>query len=604
MTTSLSDSGRVPTRNEISAEFTWDFSTMYADDAAWEVDVVRLEEMEREIAELQSGAGESAASLLHVLRARDALFVLAGKVSSYARMRKDADGTDPSAQALEARAGSLMARLGAAAAYVEPAILAVPPETLRLWQDGEPALTPYAYYLEQLERERPHVRSAEVESVMAQYSDVTRAPQEAHGALTNVDLTFPTIEDEQGNPVQVSNARYGALMDSEDRRVRRDAYLALHGTYGTVQTTLATTLAATVRLHVMKARLRNYPSALAAAVEPNDIPVDVYHTLLATVRANVSLLHRYVALRKRIMGLDDIHPYDLMAPLVPAVNAEYRYDAAGNLVRAAFEPMGGDYRAGLDAVLANRWVDVYENAGKRSGAYSGGSYATPPFILLNYQNRLDDVYTLAHELGHSLHSYFTRRNQPPITGSYSIFVAEVASTLNEALLTAHLLASSDDPALRKRLLVEDIEGIRQTLLRQTMFAQFELDMHEYVEAGGALTAEWLNRRHTDLVREYHGPEMVIDEETQFEWSRIPHYYFNFYVYQYATGKSAALALARQIVAEGQPAMDRYLRFLKSGSARSPIDLLRDAGVDMTTPEPIEGAMAYMRELLDRLETEL
>lgn len=588
-------------RSDVPVEFTWDLTQVYEDDATWELALAEVEGMKPALAELQGTVSQSAASLLHALELTEHVGMMTQRVYLYARMRKDGDGTDPEAQALDSRSASLYAQIGAAISFVEPEILTIPPDTLAAWQASEPGLKPYAYYLEHLMRMRAHVRSAEVEEILAEFGDVTRAPIDAYEALTNVDLSFPTVEDERGQPVQLSTARYLSYMRSSDRRLRRDAFKAFFNTYGSVKTTVSTTLGATVRDHVLTARLRNYPSALAASLEPNDIPVEVYGTLLSTIHENLPVLHRYMTVRKRLMGLDDLHPYDLYAPLVPDVEDTFDYETGKQMVRQAFAPLGEEYAAALEQVLGRRWIDVYENVGKQSGAYSGGVYTTPPFILLNYQDRLADVATLAHELGHSLHSYFTRENQPFISGDYTTFVAEVASTLNEALLTAHLLATSDDPAMRRRLIVEQMEGIRSTIFRQTMFAEFELAIHEHVEAGEALTNEWLSARYVDLARQYYGPELVIDEELAMEWAFIPHFYYNFYVYQYATGKSAALALATQILEEGEPAVQRYLTFLRSGSSRSPIELLRAAGVDMTTPVPIQQAMDRFETLLNELE---
>ncbi|HEX6506281.1 MAG TPA: oligoendopeptidase F, partial [Chloroflexota bacterium] len=588
-------------RSEVPVEFTWDLSIVYPDDAAWEAAVAELEAMRPEIAALKGTVGQSASSLLHALEVNDRAMMQAERIYVYAKLRKDADGTDPVAQALDSRAASLYAQISAALSFLEPEILAIPPETLAEWQARDPGLAPYAYYLDHLSRLRPHVRSAEVEEIMAEFADVTRAPIDAFEALTNADLTFPTIEDERGQPVQLSDARYTTLIRSADRRVRHDAFQAFFQAYGGVRTTLSTTLGAVIRDHVLNARLRDYPSSLAAALEPNDIPVEVYRTLISTIHDNLPRLHRYVSVRKHIMGLDEIHPYDLYAPLVPEIDDRFEFDAAKGLVRDALKPLGPQYAEGLEQMFGRRWIDIYENAGKQSGAYSDGGYTTPPFILLNYHGRMIDVSTFAHELGHSLHSFFTRQTQPFISGDYTTFVAEVASTLNEALLTAHLLATTDDPARRKQLIVDQLEGIRSTIFRQTMFAEFELAIHEHVEAGEALTSEWLSTRYRELVEQYYGPELVLDDEIALEWTYIPHFYFNFYVYQYATGKSAALALAAQIMREGEPAVRRYLRFLSSGSSRPSIDLLRDAGVDMTTPAPIQQSMDQFDALLNDLE---
>jgi oligoendopeptidase F len=588
-------------RTEVPVEFTWDLTVVYENDAAWEREVAEVEAMKPDLAALQGTVGRSAAALLHALEATERAAMKIQRVYLYARMRKDTDGTDTTAQALDSRAASLYSQVGAALSFLEPEILTIPPETLATWQASESRLEPYAYNLDHLMRMRAHVRSAEVEEVMAEFSDVTRAPVDAFEALTNVDLTFPTVEDERGQQVKLSDTRYLTFMRSSNQRLRHDAFKAFFDTYGSVKTTLATTLGATVRDHVLSARLRKHPSALAASLKPNDIPVEVYGTLVSTIHANLPLLHRYMTVRKGLMGLDELHPYDLYAPLVPDVEDSFDYEMGKRMVCDAFTPLGEEYAQGLEQVLDRRWIDVYENVGKQSGAYSGGVYTTPPFILLNYQDRLTDVATLAHELGHSLHSYFTRKKQPFVSGDYTTFVAEVASTLNEALLTAHLLATTDDAAMRTRLIVEQMEGIRSTIFRQTMFAEFELAIHERAEAGEALTSDWLSAKYLELARQYYGPELVIDEELAMEWAFIPHFYFDFYVYQYATGKSAALALATQILEEGEPAVRRYLTFLSSGSSRSPIDLLRDAGVDMTTPAPIQQSMDQFETLLNDLE---
>ncbi len=597
----MTEAQKVPRRDEVAVNDTWDLTKIYADTAAWEQDVARLEGLLPEVAALQGTIGEGADKLLQALTLRDEVFNILYSLYVYASHRKDSDSTDPVGQALEERAGSLVARIGAALAFIEPEILAIPQETIVAWLQAEPQLQVYAYELEELNRQRAHVRSAEVEGILAQFGDVTRAPGEIFEILTNADLQFPTIEDEQGQPVALSPARYGRLLESQDRRVRRDTFKGFYSSYRGVRNTLGTTLAAEMRSHVLNARVRGYDSALAAALGPRDIRLDVYHNLLATINANLPRLHRYMEIRRRTMALDDLRIYDLYAPLVPQADVAVPYAEARDTVRAALAPLGAHYGAVVEQAFSSRWIDVYENVGKRSGAYSGGAYATAPFILLNYQDRLRDMFTLAHELGHSMHSYFTRRAQPFVYGSYTIFVAEVASTLNEALLTDYLLKTRQDPALRKSLIVQQLDDIRATIFRQTMFAEFELDIHRRTEAGEPLTADALSKWYYDLVARYHGSGVTLDDEIAFEWARIPHFYYNFYVYQYATGLSAALALSRQIVAQGQPAVDRYLKFLSSGSSRSSIDMLRDAGVDMTTPQPIQAAMDTFDTLLDELE---
>ncbi|NTW98174.1 MAG: oligoendopeptidase F, partial [Oscillochloris sp.] len=584
------DTHKVPARAEVAPEHTWDLGLIFSSAEAWEAELGALDGLAQEFLTMQGTLGQGAAQLLAALSLRDEVARRLWSLYVYARHLKDSDGTSPAGQALSERAGSFAARTSAALSFIDPEILAIPEQTLTAWLAEEQGLQRYAYELEKLNKQRAHVRSAEVESLLAQFGDVTRAPYEIFEMLSDSDLTFPSIEDEQGATVQLSHARYGRYMESGDRRVRRDAFKGLYGAYKPFRNTIAITLGTAVRTHTLGARVRNYSSALEAALKPNEIPPEVYHNLVGTIEANLPKLHRYMAIRKKLMGLDDLRIYDLYTPPVPEVALEVPYAEAQQLMLAAFAPLGASYAAALRESFSSRWIDVYENVGKRSGAYSGGAYSTPPFVLLNYQDRLNDVFTLAHELGHSMHSYFTRKTQPFVYGSYTIFVAEVASTLNETLLIDYMLKHRDDEQLRKRLLVQQLEDVRTTIFRQTMFASFELDMHTRAEAGEPLTAEGLSQRYYDLVAKYHGPAVTLDEEIAWEWSRIPHFYYNYYVYQYATGLSAALALSRQIIGEGQPAIERYLRFLSSGSSKSSIDLLRDAGVDMTTPAPIQAAM--------------
>jgi oligoendopeptidase F len=595
------DTHKVPTRAEAPVEHTWDLSVIFPDAETWERELAAVEARAKEVAALQGTLGSDPEQLLGALTLRDEVARRLYALYVYASHRKDSDATDTVGQALQDRAGSFAARTSAVLAFIEPEILTIPEPTLAAWLRDTAGLHTYAYELEKLNKQRAHIRSAEVEEVMAQFGDVTRAPYEMFEMLTDSDLSFPSIEDEQGNTVQLSHARYGRFIESNDRRVRHDAFKGYYSAYRPFRNTIATALGGAVRSHVVEARLRRFSSALAAALEPNEIPLEVYHNLIATVEANIATNHRYMEIRKRLMGLDDLRVYDLYAPPVPEVDVTVPYGEATELMRAAFAPLGADYGAALEQAFGSRWIDVYENVGKRSGAYSGGSYSTPPFVLLNYQDRLNDAFTLAHELGHSMHSFFTRKTQPFVYGRYTIFVAEVASTLNEALLTDYLLKHRDDASLRRLLLVQQIEDIRRTIIRQTMFASFELTMHELAERGEPLTAEGLTERYYDLVARYHGPAVTLDDEIGFEWARIPHFYFNFYVYQYATGLSAALALSRQIIGEGQPAVDRYLGFLKGGSSKSSIELLRGAGVDMTAPAPVQAAMDTFAGLIDQLE---
>jgi oligoendopeptidase F len=595
------DTQKVPTRAEAPLEYTWDLSLIFPSDASWEAEIGAIEAKANELAAMQGSLGSDPEQLLGALALRDETVRRLWALYVYASHRKDSDATDTVGQALQDRAGSFAARISATLAFIDPEILAIPEAQLTAWVRDTAGLHTYAYELEKLNKQRAHIRSAEVEAVMAQFGDVTRTPYELFEMLTDSDLSFPSVADEQGNPVQLSHARYGRFMESNDRRLRHDAFKAYYGSFRPFRNTLATALGGAVRSHVVEARLRNFGSALEAALKPNEIPLEVYHNLIDTVEANLAKNHRYMAIRKQLMGLDELRVYDLYVPPVAEVDVTVSYDEATELMQAAFRPLGADYGAALERAFSSRWIDVYENVGKRSGAYSGGSYSTPPYVLLNYQDRLNDAFTLAHELGHSMHSYFTRKSQPFVYGNYTIFVAEVASTLNEALLTDYLLTHRDDPSLKRLLLVQQIEDIRRTIIRQTMFASFELSMHELAERGEPLTADGLTERYYALVAKYHGSAVTLDDEIGFEWARIPHFFFNFYVYQYATGLSAALALSRQIIGEGQPAVERFLSFLKGGSAKSSIELLRGAGVDMTTPAPVQAAMDSFEALIDQLE---
>jgi oligoendopeptidase F len=591
----------VPTRSEANIADTWDLSLMYADDAAWRTELAtidgRIDAMHALVGTISNGA----AALVTVLKTREALMTVAHQLYIYAHCRYDSDSGDATGQELNAQAQSMVAKAQAALAFVEPEILALPEAQLRGWISADATLSQYAYYFDVLLRNRTHTRSAEVEGVLAQLSEVTSAPYAIFGMLNNTDMTFGSITDEAGNTVELSHGRYGKYLESNDRRVRKDTFHTYYKSFTAHKNTLAMTLSQGVKSNVVNARIRGYNSAVEAALAPNDIPVPVYHNLVSTVKANLPKMHRYYALRKKLMKLDDLRIYDLYPPINAGVELTVDYREGCQLVAAALRPLGADYAAALDMAYESRWIDVYENKGKRSGAYSTGSYTTAPYILLNYQSRLDDVFTLAHELGHSMHSFYTRKTQPMHYGDYTIFVAEVASTLNEALLVAHLLKTRSEPDVRRHLIVQQLEDIRRTLVRQTMFAEFELDMHTRSENDEPLTTEGLTERYYQMVKDYHGPAVTLDDDIGYEWSRIPHFYYNFYVYQYATGISAALALADNVEKGDPTAVKNYLGFLSGGSSKSSIDLLRGAGVDMASPAPVQAAMDRFDALLDQLE---
>lgn len=591
---------KLPKREEIPLQYRWDLERIYATDEAWEQDFARVQALLPQLEAYQGTLGQSVAQLLGCLKLRDQILQLTETLYSYAHMRKDEDNTVSRYQALNDRAVGLWSRVGAAVSFITPEVLAIPDEVLNGFLAAEPELQVYRFHLEDMRREREHVRSPEVEALLAEVSEVAHAPGLIFSMLDNADMKFPTIKDDEGNEVELTKGRYLRFMESQNREVRKAAFTALYSGYRERLNTIAATLASSVKRDVFYARARRYGSSLEAALFRNNIPVSVYHNLIATVRKNLPVLHKYMKVRKQLLGLDELHMYDIYVPLIKGVDWKVPYDEAAATVVEALRPLGEEYISALQEGVRSRWVDVYETRGKTSGAYSGGAYATMPYILLNHQDNVDSMFTLAHELGHSLHSYFTRKSQPFVYGDYTIFVAEVASTLNEALLTDHLLKKIEDPQLRRYLINHQLDTIRGTLFRQTMFAEFELIIHERVERGEALTAEVLSEIYRELNVAYQGPEVVLDEEIAMEWARIPHFYRAFYVFQYATGISAATALAQQILAEGQPAVERYLNFLRGGSSDYSINLLQKAGVDMTSPEPVQRTLDLCSRLIDEL----
>ena len=594
----------LPPRHEIPVELTWDLSPVYIDDAHWETDFEALCKGTETFVPFQGKLGASAKSLLAALKQRDEIGIAFGKLASYASLRKSEDNGDSAAQARSDRTHMLGTRLGSAQAFIEPEILAIEPATLKKFVEEEPGLRVYAYYLHTLELRREHVRSAEVEDALTQAAEAMAGTSQVFTLFNNADLKFPPVTDESGNQAELTHGRYINFLESRDRRVREDAFRKIHGEYSRWRNTLAATLGGSVKSHVCMARTHNYGSALEGALSPDEIPVSVYHNLLATVRERLPVLHRYLRLRKKLLKLDELQMWDLYVPMVAEVERQTSYSQARDAVLAASAPLGGKYVEAMRTGFDSRWVDVLENQGKTSGAYSDGSYATPPYILMNWQDRLDSTFTLAHEFGHSMHSYFTRRTQPYVYADYTIFVAEVASTLNEALLTNYLVANAkraNDRALQLYLLNSYAERFRTTLYRQTMFAEFELRIHETVENGQALTAESMSELYLGLNKDYYGAEVTVDDCVAIEWARIPHFYYGYYVYQYSTGISAAAALSRQILTEGEPAVARYLRFLSGGSSANSIELLRGAGVDMATPQPVHQALDVFNEVIGEME---
>ncbi|HET7560062.1 MAG TPA: oligoendopeptidase F [Limnochordia bacterium] len=588
-------------RSAIPERLKWRLEDLYADLAAWEADAAQVAAELPKLAAYEGRLGESAEVLAEALALFDRTNERFGRLFVFAHMRKDEENQNATYQGLADRAQGLAVELGAASAFIVPELLQIPAATLTAWVAAEPALAAYAHYLDDVTRVRPHVLSAAEERILAMAGELEAAPRNIFVMLDNADLTFGEVTDEAGRPIELTHGRYLTFLESRQRAVRRQAFEQLYKAYRGHINTLAAAYSASVKKDVFNARVRNYPSALEAALSATNIPTAVYDQLIATVRARLPLLYRYLDLRKRILGLDELHLYDVYVPIVPDFDVKIGWEEAKARVQAALRPLGDEYGAALAESFAARWIDVLESRGKTSGAYSWGAYPVHPFVLMNYQENLDNVFTLAHEMGHALHSTFTFKHQPHIYAEYTIFVAEVASTLNEALLTHHLLETERDPRMRMYVLNHQLETFRGTLYRQTMFAEFERETHRRAEAGEPLTAEGVSAYYRELVADYFGPGVVIDAEIDVEWARIPHFYTPFYVYQYATGLSAAQALAGGILKEGEPAVARYLRFLSRGSSAYSIELLRDAGVDMTTPEPVNRALDVFAASLDELE---
>ncbi|SFR14474.1 oligoendopeptidase F [Desulfoscipio geothermicus] len=592
---------KLPARQEIPAEYKWRLEDIYAGDELWEQDFQKALQMAGEVEAYRGRLGESARTLLQALQARESLSELSEKVYTYARMRRDENNTNPTYQAYTDRAESLSARVQTAVSFFVPEILQIPTETLEHFRREEPGLELYRFALEDIFRHKPHTLSAREEQIMAQAEEVTLAAANIFRMLNNADFTFPPIKNEEGREVEVTHGRYIRLMESRDRRVRRDAFQSMYSTYRKFNNTLAATLGANVKKDTFYARVRKHPSALQAALFADNIPPEVYDNLIQTVRRNLQAMYRYVSLRKKLLGLDELHMYDLYTPVVENVRWAIPYPEAVETVKRGLAPLGGEYLETMSRGLAEGWVDVYENKGKTSGAYSWGPYGVHPYILMNYHDNLNNVFTLAHEMGHAMHSYFSFREQPYIYAHYTIFTAEVASTVNESLLMDHLLNTVTDRDKKLYLLNHYLEQFRGTVFRQTMFAEFEKIIHEKVESGEALTADLLCQIYRRLNVDYYGPEMVVDEEVDMEWARIPHFYTAFYVYKYATGFSAAAALTRQMLKEGAPAVERYLAFLKKGGSDYPLNLLKTAGVDMATPQPVQEGLDVFARLVDEME---
>ncbi|NRS46837.1 oligoendopeptidase F [Brevibacillus sp. HB2.2] len=597
----VNKSKALPKRSDVPAEYKWRLEDMYPTDNDWEADVQKVKQLTEKIAAMKGSLATSGKQLLAVLTLQDELLKTLDQVYVYARMRRDEDNANSKYQGLTDRATSLSTQVYGSISYIQPEILAISTEDLQTWIKEVEGLEHYRILLDEITRFKPHTLSAEEEALLANMSELASSPSKIFGMLNNADMKFPMITDESGEEVELTKGRYTQFMESKDRRVRKEAFEALYSTYGKFRNTIAASLTSAIKGDVFYARTRKYPSALYAALFADNVELPVYDNLIATIHEHLPLMHRYIALRKKLLGVDELHMYDLYVPIVPETDMKIPYDQAVSTIKEALQPLGEEYGRILDEGFSNGWIDVHENEGKTSGAYSWGAYTSHPFVLMNYQDNVNNMFTLAHEMGHALHSYYSNHAQPYTYADYKIFVAEVASTLNEALLMNHLLETTTEKKQRMYLINHYLEQFRGTVFRQTMFAEFEKIVHAKEEQGEPLTAESLSTIYRELNVAYHGPDMVVDSEVDLEWARIPHFYRGFYVYKYATGFSAATSLSKQILEEGQPAVDRYLQFLKGGSSDYPLNLLKGAGVDMTSPTPIAEALSVFKELLEELE---
>lgn len=591
----------VKDRKDIDVKDTWNLESIYANNELWEEDYAALEKDAAEFAKLKGAIEADVSKIPAVLDAYYGLHRRLSKSSVYARMRFDQDTTDSTYQTMSAKIGSLGVKIGAASAFVEPEILSYSKEQLEAAEKENERTAYYGRKIEEMLRGQEHTLDAEKEELLAAAGDMAEAPDDIFSVLMNADMKYPDIVLEDGTHLPLTNSTYISYMESPDRAVREGAFKTLYGQIASLKNTFAAIYRGNLKQAKFYAQSRKYSSARAMYLADSNVPESVYDNLLSAVHEALPMMYRYVAVRKKVLGVDKLHMYDVYTPIVAAQNQTYEFEQAKQMVLEALKPMGEDYLSHAREGLENRWIDIYPNKGKKGGAYSWGCYDSQPFILLNYTKNLDSVFTLIHEMGHSIHSYYSITAQDYAYSDYKIFVAEVASTCNECLLMHDLLEKTTDKEQRKYLLNHYLDSFKGTLFRQTMFAEFEKTAHDYCAQGKPLTAEALSQMYLELNQKYFGPDMEKDEEIAYEWMRIPHFYTPFYVYQYATGYSAAVALSAKILKEGKPAVDAYMSFLKGGESKDPIDLLKMAGVDMTTEKPVADALALFGELVAELE---
>ncbi|GMK45658.1 oligoendopeptidase F [Paenibacillus glycanilyticus] len=589
----------VPKRSETAVEARWKLEDLFADQAAWDKEFAEAKALIKKVGAFEGKLGDPA-QLKACFELEDELSLHVERLYVYSNMKHHEDTAEPTYQALSDKAKKISVETGEALSYITPEVLSLSDAELDALIENKD-LAVFKHTLEEMRRQKAHVLSKSEEALMAQVGNVSSAPGSIYSILNNADLKFPKVKNEAGEEVELTQGRYIQFLESKNREVRANAFHTMYDTYGKLKNTLATTLNANVTKNIFYARARKYPSALGMSLYGDNIPESVYTNLIDTIHKHMPLMYRYMNLRKKLLGVDELHMYDLFAPLVDEFDMEIKYDDAKKIVKESLKPLGEDYLSVLQDGFDNGWIDVYENEGKRSGAYSWGAFGTHPYVLLNHKDNLNSMFTLTHEMGHALHSYYSDTNQNYRDAQYTIFLAEVASTLNEALLMDYLLNKSTDPKEKMYLLTYYADQFRTTVFRQTMFAEFEKIIHEKTEQGESLTPQDLSKIYYDLNVLYYGKDMVVDKDIEMEWARIPHFYNSFYVYKYATGFSAATSFSKQILEEGAPAVDRYLGFLKSGGSDFSINILKKAGVDMSSPEPIEQAMSVFESLIEQME---
>lgn len=590
-------------REEMPQEYLWKLEDMFESDELWEQEVKKVEELSSQMLLLEGTLSKNGASLLQFFKQKDELNYYLTRVYVYANMRSHQDTAVAKYQGYSAKADSLSVAVSSSLAYGEPEILAISKEKLESFYVEEPELEKYRRAIDEILRQKEHILSPVEEGILAEVGEIAVGPQNIYSMFNNADLKFPYITDVEGNKIRITHGNFIDFLKSKDRSIRKQVFRDVYGAYKKWGNTIAATYLSHLKQEHFYAKMRKYPSVRAMHLDTGNIPEAVYDNLIETVHKHLPALHKYMAYRKEVLGVEHLHMYDLYIPLVKDFDRSYTIEEAKKIVAEALKPMGAEYVAKLTEGMNQGWIDVFENENKRSGAYSWGAYGTHPYVLLNHQGNLDCVFTLAHEMGHALHTYYSNENQPITYSDYLIFVAEVASTCNESLLMNHLLTNATDQGERRYLINHYLEGFRTTLFRQTMFAEFEKIVHGRLAEGESLTLEDLNRIYYDLSVLYYGygPDMRVDEEIAYEWMRIPHFYSSFYVYQYATGYSAAVAFSKKILEEGQPAVEQYItHFLCGGSSKDPIELLRAAGVDMSTSEPVDAALQVFEKYVDQL----